>query len=105
MCDTPIARIARCVSSLTISFGDSPCNCSLAIRVNRVMLGRLCAENKTRFRGGQNLTAVEEKASIYQVNPVSRITGQGRAEVFKDISCELCNQAPQNSSPEHHAAY
>ena len=35
---------------------------------------------KTRFCGGQNLTAVEGNASVYQVNPVSRITGEGRAE-------------------------
>ena len=34
---------------------------------------------KTRFLGGQNLTAVEENASVYQVYPVSRITGEGRA--------------------------
>ena len=34
----------------------------------------------TRFRGGQNLTAVEGNASVYQVYPVSRITGEGRAE-------------------------
>ena len=28
-----------------------------------------------RFRGGQNLTAVEGNVSVYQVHPVSRITG------------------------------
>ena len=32
---------------------------------------------KTRFWGGQNLTAVEGNASAYQVNYVSRITGEG----------------------------
>ena len=37
---------------------------------------------KTRFRGGQNLTAVEEKASVYQVYSVSRTTGEGRPEIF-----------------------
>ena len=36
---------------------------------------------KTRFWGRQNLTAVEGNASVYQVNPVSRITGEGRAEL------------------------
>ena len=35
---------------------------------------------KTRFWGGQNLTAVEGNTSVYQVNSVSRITGEGRAE-------------------------
>ena len=29
---------------------------------------------------GNNLTAVEGNASLYQVNSVSRITGEGRAE-------------------------
>ena len=42
--DTPIARITGCVSSLRILVGDSPCNYSVAIRVNRVMLGSLCGE-------------------------------------------------------------
>ena len=32
------------------------------------------------MRGNYNLTAVEGNASVYQVNPVSRITGEGRAE-------------------------
>ena len=35
---------------------------------------------KTRFGGGHNLTAVEGNASVYQVNPVSRITGDWRGE-------------------------
>ena len=38
---------------------------------------------ETHFRGGQNLTAVEGNASVYQVNPVSRITGEGRAECLR----------------------
>ena len=38
---------------------------------------------KTRFLGGKNLTAVEGNASVYQVNPVSRITGEGRAEFLR----------------------
>ena len=29
---------------------------------------------------GQDLTAVEGNASVYQMNPVSQITGEGRAE-------------------------
>ena len=44
LCDTPIARITGCVFSSRIKVGDSPCNYSVAIRVNRVMLGSLCAE-------------------------------------------------------------
>ena len=37
----------------------------------------------TSFGGGQNLTSVEESRSVYQVNPVSRITGEGRAEFLR----------------------
>ena len=44
VCDTPIARIVGCVSSLGIQVGDSPWNYSVAIRINRVMLGSLCAK-------------------------------------------------------------
>ena len=29
------------------------------------------------------MTAVEGNASVYQVNPVSRITGEGRAELLR----------------------
>ena len=38
---------------------------------------------KTRFWGGKNLTAVEGNASVYHVYPVSRITGEGRAEFWR----------------------
>ena len=44
MCDTPNARITGLVSSLWVWVGDSPCNYSVAIRVNKVMLVSLCAE-------------------------------------------------------------
>ena len=37
--------------------------------------------NNSRFGGRQNLTAVEETASIQQVYPVTCITGEGRTEV------------------------
>ena len=40
---------------------------------------------KTRFWGGQNLTAVKGNASIYQANPVRRITGEGRAEFLRTL--------------------
>ena len=44
------------------------------------MLVSLCAETiKPVSEGGENLTAVEGNASVHQVNPVSRITGEGRA--------------------------
>ena len=53
VCDTPIARITGCVSSLVIWVGDSPWNYSVAIRVNRLMLvslsimpGRNTTKNK-----------------------------------------------------------
>ena len=35
---------------------------------------------KTHLLRGQNLTAVEGNASVYQGHPVSHITGEGRAE-------------------------
>ena len=38
---------------------------------------------KTRVRGGQDLTAVEGNVSFYQVNPVSRITGEGGGGGFE----------------------
>ena len=37
---------------------------------------------KTRFGGGQNLTTVEGKASVYQVYPVGRTAGEGKAAIF-----------------------
>ena len=66
--------------------GDSPCNyqvqfsdpgqqgdVSQSVRVNY----------KARFRRQQNTTAVAGNASVYQVNPVSGITGEGRAEFLR----------------------
>ena len=47
---------------------------------------------KTRFWGGQNLTAVEGNASVYQVNPVRRISGEGRAE--KAVAREYIRSNP-----------
>ena len=37
----------------------------------------------TRFGGGQNLTAVEGNASVYQVYAVSRTTSEERTECSK----------------------
>ena len=54
VCDTWIARVTGCVSSLRISMvGDSPWNYSVACtRVNRVMLVNLYAETiKPVFEG------------------------------------------------------
>ena len=53
-------------------FGDSTCNYSVAIRVNRVMLVSLWTEP---------VKLVEGNASVYQMKPVSRITGEGRVGV------------------------
>ena len=41
-----IARITGFVSSLSIEVGDSPYNCSVSIRVNRVILVSLYTEPK-----------------------------------------------------------
>ena len=46
-----------------------------------MMLVSLCAETiKPVFEGNKILTAVEGNASLYQVNPASRIAGEGRAD-------------------------
>ena len=46
------------------------------------MLVSLCAETiKPVFERDKNLTAVEGDASVYQVHPVSCITGEGRADI------------------------
>ena len=45
MCDTPIARITGCVSSLRIEVGDSPENYSVdCTRVNKVVIINLWGE-------------------------------------------------------------
>ena len=83
VCDTPIARITGCVSLLRILVGDSPFNYSGAIRVNRVMLVSLCAETiKTRFCGGQNVTAVWKEMHPFIKWILCKITGEGRAVFF-----------------------
>ena len=48
-------------------------------------LGSLCAETLKPVSEGDNiyLTAVEGNASVYQVNPVGRITGEGGAECLR----------------------
>ena len=38
--------------------------------------------DKSRFLGRQNVTAVEGNASVYQVYPISRITGEERADII-----------------------
>ena len=50
-------------------FGDSTCNYSVAIRVNRVILVSLWTET---------MKFVEGNASVYQVKPVSPTSGEGR---------------------------
>ena len=49
------------------------------------MLVSLCAETikKKRYEGEQHLTAVKGNASVYQVCPVSRISGEGRAQISR----------------------
>ena len=56
VCDTPIARITGCLSSLRMYVGDSPCNYSVAIRVVPVILVSLCAETtKSVLTGATSL--------------------------------------------------
>ena len=55
-CDTSIARVTGCVSSLRILVGDSLlCNYSVAISVNRVMLVSLFAETKKPVSEGEKI--------------------------------------------------
>ena len=87
MCDTPIARITGCMSSLRKEVSDSSWNyIATCTRVNKVMLVCLCAGTiKPDLEGDKKMTAVEGNASVYQVNPVSRISGEARAEFFMDV--------------------
>ena len=50
-----------------------PLELQACTRVNRVMLINLCTETIAPVK---NLTAVEGNASVYQVYPVTRITGE-----------------------------
>ena len=82
MCDTPIARITGCVLIRDVGrLLPLELQCSYQSQkgdVRQYVRGNY----KTLFLRGQNLTAVEGNASAYQVYPVSRITGAGRAEFF-----------------------
>ena len=84
MRDTPIARITGCVSSFIKDVGRRlPLQLQCSYQGQQGDVRKSVRGNyKTRFGGGQNLTAVERNASVYQVNPVSRITGKGRAKVL-----------------------
>ena len=53
-----------CVSSLRIQVGDSPYNYSVAIRVNRVMLGSLCAETIKPVSDGDRIRQLCGRKSI-----------------------------------------
>ena len=59
--------------------GDSPCNYSVSIRIDRVMLVSLWAETINPVIS-RDLIAVQGNTSVCQVNPVSRKNGEGRAE-------------------------
>ena len=75
------------MSSVRIYVGDSPWNYSVACTsVNRVTIGSLCAETlKPVLEGSptKSNSCVEGNASVYQVYPISRITGEGRAEFLR----------------------
>ena len=81
MCDTPIARITGCVLIEDIGRRNLlELQCSLYQGQQGDVSQSVHGNYKIRFIGGQNLTAVEGNASVHQVYPVSRITGEGRAE-------------------------
>ena len=86
MCDTPIARITSCVSSLRISVGDSPYNYSVAIRVNRMILVSLCAET---VKPVIYINVVKTK--IYGI---TTIFGLRSSAVQKMFLANMCNNTP-----------
>ena len=47
------------------------------------MLVSLCAESIKPVCEGDTIWGVEGNAPVYQVNPVSRINGEGRAEFLR----------------------
>ena len=85
MCDTPIARITACVFSLNIYIDRRlPLQLQCSYQGQQGDVSQSMSGNyETRFSGGHNLTAVEGNASVCQVNPVSRITGEGRVEFLR----------------------
>ena len=82
VCDTPIALYELCVLikdigrrlplQLQCSYQGQQDDFRQSVRGNY----------KTRFWGGQNLTAVKGNVSFYQVNLVSRTTGEGGGAEF-----------------------
>ena len=88
VCDTPIARITGCVSSFIKDIGRRlplQLQCSYRGQQGNVSQSVRGNYNNTRFFEGQVLTAVEGNISVYQVNPVSRITDEGEGGVLKDV--------------------
>ena len=70
-----------CMSSLRIEGRQLPLQLERSYQGQRRDVCQSVRGNcKKRFGGGQNLIAVEGNASVYQVNPVSRKAGEGRAE-------------------------
>ena len=47
------------------------------------------------------MTAVEENVSVYQVYPVSRITGEGRAELLRALGARWLKSAHRQWSGTH----
>ena len=82
MCDTPIARVTGCVSSLKIYVGDSPCNYSVAIRV---MFISLCAETiNPLLRGTKSDSCARKCISLSSESCKSNNRG-GEGGAFKDM--------------------
>ena len=85
VCDTPIARITSCLCVLIKDIGRRlPLQLQCSYQGQQGDFSQSVRGNyKTRFWGGQNLTAVEGNVSFfYHVNLVSRVTGEGGGAEF-----------------------
>ena len=78
MCDTLIERNTVCVLIIDISRRHPlELQCSLYQGQQGDVRQSVRGNDKTRFSGGQYLTAVEGNSSVYPVYPASRITSEG----------------------------
>ena len=81
VCDTPNARVKGRVSVSKDIGRRLPLQPRCSYQGQQGDASQYVRGNyKTRFLGEQNMTAVEGNVFVYQVNPESRITGEGGAE-------------------------
>ena len=74
-----------CLSSVRILVGDLPCNYSVAIRVNRVMLVSLCAETIYTFIRGTKCDSCGRKCISLSTKSCQPNNRCGECEIFMDV--------------------